>query len=1423
MATEPTLLLGASGARALIVGSGSYVDGSRLTPVPSVATTVEDLAACLTGVGGLDPAHLVTLVDPADPATLLAALIKAMDGASDVFLFYYVGHGLQDDLGEDLHLATHATNKSVDAVPLLETLPYATLKRTLARCSAERVVVALDCCFSGMAQASRGNSLYRGFDNVRAPGAYLLASSSHHVRSFAPSGNRHTAFSGELIRVLTEGDPAGPPLLTLDYLYRSLVRSLPAKGFPLPYREVADLGDRVPLAPNLSYLAENPPPPPPLVDGDDQESPYRGLASFGPEDMALFFGREEVTAKLVDRALRESLLVVTGPSGSGKSSLLRAGLAPELGRLGSQCMIMMPGGDPLGELDRRLPHDELPDRAVIIVDQLEELFTAPVTDAERAAFLRKLTDLPATVVLSLRSDFFGACTTFPELERAMSRPLLVTPLTAVQQREAIEGPARVAGLSMEEGLVDLLLEDLAGSSDIGTLPLLSHALLETWRHRDGRILTLAAYRAVGGIRRSLAVTADATLGDLLVGEQEIAHRLMLRLVYVGEVTETRRRLPLSQLPPDSDAVERVVLAKFVQARLVTVTEDTAEIAHEALIQAWPQLQNWISNDRARILAAQRLAEDAEIWQRHNRDPAYLYSGRRLAAAEAAIPADQFHDLPGPALDFLRQGITQSAWQRRLRRGAVTILAISLVCALGAGFAALRLAAQNAEERDLAVAGQLAGSTNTLSDLTLRAQLGLTAFRIADTPETKGALIAAAHLNPGMRIAGQNGSVSRLAFTPDGVTLATGSQDSSVRLWNVKNPSQPDLTSTVKSSIGGITGLAFSGDGKLMAVSGLYWTIELWDVSNLSHPVLLSRLNASGAGGKAPSEALDKVARYSAVTFSPRLRILATSFVRFSGETTVKLWNVDDPRKPIGHDVVSSKSSVGTLAISADSILAIGRADGTTALYDVGDTTDPRTVGTLRGHTGAVRAVAFDSAGDTLATASDDKTVRLWDVGKPSLPTYISRMEGFTDGVSGVAITGDGHYAATKSGTSISVWDISDRLQSRHMSAITQYGGATDIVFRPDGGLFATGSDDALVRLWNTADIQAIGGLGRLYSGGNLMQVAFTRNGRILANASGNGSVELADTTDPLHPIPLAILKGQSSWIKGVALHPDGKFLATASSDGTSQLWDIHDVSRPEAVSVIKTATLPGTSPSLSGVSLSHDRHLLALSHGIMAELWDVTDLRHPVVKAQWAAHRQNLGGGVAFSPVGPVLATGSDDFTIKLWDVRDAGHPKELATLHGHTAKLITMAFSDDGKTLATGGVDGTVRVWDVTHTSSPKIITVLRGHTRAVFALTLSHDGKRLASGSQDQSVRLWDIHNPAQPILYAVFREHGASVGAIAFTQNDRFLATGASNSSLRLWRLDPDWAAQQICKVSGAALSREEWHVYVPGRDYTPPCSP
>ncbi len=192
---------------------------------------------------------------------------------------------------------------------------------------------------------------------------------------------------------------------------------------------------------------------------------------------------------------------------------------------------------------------------------------------------------------------------------------------------------------MEEGLVDLLLEDLAGSSDIGTLPLLSHALLETWRHRDGRILTLAAYRAVGGIRRSLAVTADATLGDLLVGEQEIAHRLMLRLVYVGEVTETRRRLPLSQLPPDSDAVGRVVLAKFVQARLVTVTEDTAEIAHEALIQAWPQLQNWISNDRARILAAQRLAEDAEIWQRHNRDPAYLYSGRRLAAAEAAIPAD----------------------------------------------------------------------------------------------------------------------------------------------------------------------------------------------------------------------------------------------------------------------------------------------------------------------------------------------------------------------------------------------------------------------------------------------------------------------------------------------------------------------------------------------------------------------------------------------------------------------------------------------------------------------------------------------------------------------------------------------------------------------------------------------------------------
>ncbi|GAA1001948.1 hypothetical protein GCM10009555_107410 [Acrocarpospora macrocephala] len=1419
MKSDLPLLLNAEGSRALVMGSGTFTDGSRLTEIPSVATTVEDVAATLTESCGLDPAHLTTLADPADPAHVLAGLSEAMREASRAFLFYYVGHGLQDDRGQELHLATYATKRPAEAVPLLETLPYGVVGEMLARCEAEHVIVVLDCCFSGMAAPPRGNGTRGGFDNVRTPGSYLLASSSHLTSSFAPSGSRHTAFSGELIRLLTEGDPTGPPLLTLDYLYRSLTRSLPAKGFPLPYRQVTDLGDRSPLARNPAYQPDVPADLPRAVTEDDQESPYRGLAAFGPGDEAMFFGRDETTARLVERTLSDRLIAVVGASGSGKSSLLRAGLAPELERRGHRCMIMVPGADPLAELSTQLADQGLPDQAVIIVDQFEELFTASGDEAVHAAFVQSLIELPATVVLSVRSDFFGACLALPALEPAMSRPMLVPALTTAQLREAIEKPARLSGLTLENGLVELLLEDLAGSANAGGLPLLSHALLESWRHRSGRTLTLAAYRAIGGVRRSLANTAETTFGALTESDREIAHRMMLRLVHVGEVADTRRRVRLADL---SAEIGTAIVESFVRARLITADEHTAEIAHEALLDAWPRLKSWIVNDRARLLAVQRLDEDAETWRSQQHDAAYLYAGSRLASAEAAIPADRHVELTPLAREFLQQSSGRAVHRRRLLRTAAATLAVLLVLALAAGTIALRLADQNGHERDLAISGQILGAAEDMQDFNLRTQLGLAAFEIADTPETRGAVIGAAHINPGMRVTGHGGSVSIVAFTPDGRIFATGALDGQVRLWDVRDPARPRLLSTMASPRGPVESVAFSSDGKLMAVGAPVRQVDLWDVSDPARPKRKSSIDPVSSKEPIEKSPADFVAYRVRLAFSPHRPTLVVSFLRYTGEAAVSLWNVGDPAHPVGRELLSNDENVaGSPAISAESILALGNRDGTTTLYDVGDIAKPRLVGTVRGHTDAVNAADFDASGHTLITASGDKSAHIWDVTSPSEPISLARMP-LND--SGVDVAVHGHFVATGSGNrEVSVWDISAPREPQIMAYALQYTEKGDLAFSPDGRFLATGSRDAVARLWAIGDIQAITGYGQWYSFGGVVDTAIGRDGRIVASAATDGTVALTDLSDPLHPIPLGLLRGHSGDVTGVAIHPDGQLLAIASSDGTSQLWDIRDPSRPVAMTSIDLTSFDdfGISSDITGVSFSSDGRLFSLSHGFMMEIWEVTDPERPIQKSLKSPHLQNIFGGLAFNPTGPLLATASNDFTAKLWDVSDPSQPQDLATLSGHSGALTHLAFSRDGRTLVTGAADGTVRVWDVSTPSRPRTVAVLQGPAGDLYAAALNRNGSRVAVSSQDGTVRVWDLHPSSPPELAFLLRDWSGPAQTVTFTPDDRHLVMGSVSGSLIVRRLDLAWALRRICEVAGAPLSPQEWAAYIPDREYAPPC--
>ena len=339
-------------------------------------------------------------------------------------------------------------------------------------------------------------------------------------------------------------------------------------------------------------------------------------------------------------------LAVVGASGSGKSSLVRAGLAVALKRAGWDTRVFTPTANPLRMLEANLNPAGIKDaeRVLILVDQFEEVFTLCHDEMERIAFIEKLLSSAqdkskkTTVVIALRADFYSHCAQYPLLRQAVAAEQeYIGQMTFEELRRAIEEPAKRGGWEFEPGLVDVLLHDIGAQGtnepEPGALPLLSHALLATWERRRGRTFTLEGYHASGGVRGAIAETAESVFTDQFnQTQQELARDVFLRLTELGEGTEdTRRRAALNELVRQSaEATQlRVVLNTLAEARLITLNEDSAEVAHEALIREWQRLHEWLTQDREGLLLHRHLTESAHEWEARGHDPAELYRGARL--------------------------------------------------------------------------------------------------------------------------------------------------------------------------------------------------------------------------------------------------------------------------------------------------------------------------------------------------------------------------------------------------------------------------------------------------------------------------------------------------------------------------------------------------------------------------------------------------------------------------------------------------------------------------------------------------------------------------------------------------------------------------------------------------------------------------
>ena len=639
-----------------------------------------------------------------------------------------------------------------------------------------------------------------------------------------------------------------------------------------------------------------------MASGD---APYRGLASFGPRDAPWFFGREDVIERLVELATGWGIgagvglpLIVVGPSGSGKSSLLQAGLIP---RLTGPVTLVVPTSTPAADLGAQL----VAAPRYVIVDQFEAVFTRCQDEDQRREFITAVCDLArtGTVILALRADFYDQALRYPGLADALqSRQVVLGPMSAEQVRQAIVEPARRARLEVEDGLVELLLRDLApaapgalGAHEPGALPLLSHALLSTWELSSTSTITVADYQASGGISDAITRTAEGVFTEMEGDDkQEMARRLFLRLVHVADdAPPTRGVVGLAELDSwSAGAID--LLGLFVDERLITVDADHAQIAHDALLTAWPRLRSWIDTGQDDLRTRRRITDAARIWEETGRDSSALPRGLQLAIARDWAGHEENRASLNPlASEFVAAGVTEEqarehaernrpAWLQRLV-GALTVLAVAVFGLAGYSYQQRMTAASarnDADSREVAVeAGQVRGQNAPLA-----AQLSLAAYGIARTPDALASVLESSGTPSAARLADSADAVESVSLNPGRGVLAVAAADRTLQLWHVSRPGRPArIGAPLVSNIANpLYTTAISRDGTLLAAAGADRQISLWNIADPARPLPL---------GKPLSGPANTV--YS-VAFSPVGHLLAAG----SADDTIRLWNVANPLAPV---------------------------------------------------------------------------------------------------------------------------------------------------------------------------------------------------------------------------------------------------------------------------------------------------------------------------------------------------------------------------------------------------------------------------------------------------------------------------------------------------------------------------------------------
>lgn len=1132
--------------------------------------------------------------------------------------------------------------------------------------------------------------------------------------------------------------------------------------------------------------------------------PYLGLVAYDLEDAPAYFGREADVSACLARLDEAGVLAVVGPSGSGKSSLIRAGVAAALLRDGHQVRVVTPGAHP----EDALVQAPTGSGAVLVIDQCEEALALPVTSPEREEFFGALVDFAARgrLVISLRADRLGELAAHPDFAHLVQDGLyLLGAMGPAQLRSAIEGPAAQAGLRLEPGLVDLLVREAEGSPS--ALPLLSHVLRQTWRRREADTLTVQGYAATGGVREAVAQSAERLYRELTASQQGMLRDLMLRLVSAddtGEPVPTR----VARRTVTADDEHTAVVEALVAARLLSSDGDTIEIAHESLAAAWPRLRSWLDDDVDGLRIMRHLTVAAESWDELGRPDSELYRGVRQARA---VEWRRAHDpeLTPPERAFLDASVelaekeqrateAQVRRERRLNRrlrlglaGVAALLAVSIVAgslAFTARGQADRLAARAERQSVVADARRLGAEALRTPDLDLAILLATTGVRLDASVDSTSNLAGVLDRAPQLIGLAKVTSPNLLSVRADGKAVAVGGDFSGVTVFDGTAHAEVARNHDIP-----VRGVRFNPNGNQLAVSVNPFMAT---GERRVDPVPLRMLDPVTAelADTQPGGVPEGRVVHQAFAFSSNGRWLVAGFLhptQLDDTTVFRVWATGDLSHPAAAFTAPFLADYAAVSDDGTRVYADGR-DSLVHSWDVGA---GREVGAAA--IAGQQSFALSGDGSTLVV-NRGQQVALLDPKTLAVRSAIEEDGGI--GPIEFAPRGD-----------LFGYTVDDALIVRHLNdPATEYArfagaGGGDLGFSPDGQTAYSTAGDRLLA-WDLVGerrfLRSIEVQPQPASAG-IVYARVSPDGQTVANLVTDGdesyAVQLLDIrTGQRKPMPA--LRHTPGYFADLAWRPDSRMAASVQSDQWVDLWD-RDTGALQA-----RYRVPDRYGVLDSVGFSGDSTRLVLGTHLG---WVLT---------VELASMEPAGKPVLVKAKVPVILTAAnlDGTRAIAW----VGGRANLVDIPGGTVErtvdvgfnLGSMAWSPDGQTVVVAGQDlagdGSVKVSVLDPQTLATTMPFSGPQTSAFDVIAFSVDGQRFVTVGSG-GVSLWEAHAPQ---LLGTVRAQAAGAG---FDTDNAAILIASPHGAVSVWDPKPDEAVKAACRIVGRDLTELEWHTHLPER--------